>query len=338
MPTRIEVIQGLRARDEFQNRDIALILDYLEQEASSSSSTRASILNSRRRTQDEVSRRDLAAIYNYLAELGTPASTIAGFLRSLARRRDIVSRKMVNLLMDEIDATSFVLLPPAFANMQHWWDQTDPNVVFADVAGTISASFGGLIERIDDKGFAGLNLTEVGAGVPTWTSPAGGVNGLSVASSGSGLGFFPGAVSIAGSPAGAAFATIQKIRSGVGTLASFAYDSAKQNLQAVVGTGWRVKLLGDTPFRSFGKAVVLGEWLWLYGTIDAAGTARIRAAGGSEVSFSGTYTPNAGGGTISYLGVPVDCGESMIWNKDLTPAETIQLISYFDSRYGVTPF
>ena len=107
MPTRIEVIQSLKSRDEFQNRDIATILDYLEQVSGNSSGTRATLLESKRRVQDEVTAFDLTAIYNYAAELGTPAITIEAFLEDVAVRRDIVSLDLVNHILDLFDGASF---------------------------------------------------------------------------------------------------------------------------------------------------------------------------------------------------------------------------------------
>lgn len=168
MPTRAEVIQALKSRDEFQNRDIAQVLDYLEQEASGSSSTRNAILG-RRRIKDEVSNRDLTAIYNYLAELGTPAGTIRDFLNALAVRRDIVSRALVNHILDLIDAASFIPSPPEQGNLLHWFDFTDLSTLFQDAAGLIPAVLqSDPVGRVDNKGTDGTPLVQVADDDARW--------------------------------------------------------------------------------------------------------------------------------------------------------------------------
>jgi hypothetical protein len=176
MPTRTQVIQTLRARDELQNRDIALILDYLEQEANDSSSTRSAILRNRRRIQDEVTERDLTAIYNYLAELGTPANTIARFLNRLARRRDIVSRKLVNLLMDEIDASTFAPVPPN--SPTYWYDFTDISQLYQDAPRIVPVTAAGQnVLGMTNKGSAADVLSVGITNGPTYR--IGGLNSLS---------------------------------------------------------------------------------------------------------------------------------------------------------------
>jgi hypothetical protein len=229
--------------------------------------------------------------------------------------------------------------PPAVANLSHWWNATLAAKVWADAAGTIPATPGGLMERQDDDGLNSLFLSEVGLGVPTWSTVANGVNGLQVVSGNVGQGYFPSAVASGGWATGLSFATIQKITFTGTTHATFAYDSAKINLQAVINPvlGWRVNIPG-IGFTNFNKLVVIGEWVWMYFGIDAAGNWRARCAGAVEVTGAGVYAPMSGGGTISFSGSPVDSPETFMWNRALTPAEWAAFIAYADSRYGVMPF
>lgn len=231
------------------------------------------------------------------------------------------------------------LLLPALANLSHHWDATDlaPQQTFADAAGTILATPGGLMERINDKGLNALFVSEVGTSVPFWSTVANGVNGLQVISTPV-SGFFPAAVASAGWGAGMSFAIIEKQNSGVGTQVPFAYDGADLNHQAVQPTiGWRTRIPG-IGFVNTGKPVVLGEWVWHYFTVDAAGNFRIRSAGAVEVTGSGVYVPMTGGGVISFVNGPFDVPEIMLWNRALTVPESNQFIAYVDGRYGTMPF
>lgn len=160
MPTRTEVLQQLRARDELQNRDLALLLDYLEEVAGASSGTRDTILSSRRRIQDEITPQDFERLYNYLAELGTPANTFAAFSRVL-RRRDILSRQLANFVMDEIDGASFG--PPGGAP-RIWVDAQDLSTMWIERDGSrttpVTASgqnVGEWLNKGDDSAFTDVD-------------------------------------------------------------------------------------------------------------------------------------------------------------------------------------
>ena len=138
MPTRIEVIQALRSRDEFQNRDVAQILDYIEQEAGNSSGTRALILGAKSRTLDAVTRRDLTALHDYISELGTPATSLRDYLNSLDVRRDIVSRDLVNLTLDVVDGATFPLLLPS--NPVVHYNPSDLSTLWQDTGRTMQVT------------------------------------------------------------------------------------------------------------------------------------------------------------------------------------------------------
>jgi hypothetical protein len=103
MPTRTEVIQALRARDIFRTDDMAIILDYLEQEAGSSdTAARDNVLRSWRDVE-EYTTSDLRRIYDYVDTLLTPAVTFVEFTQGL-RDRDFMSLRLANYLLDMIDA------------------------------------------------------------------------------------------------------------------------------------------------------------------------------------------------------------------------------------------
>jgi hypothetical protein len=96
----------MRSRDETQERDLNLLLDYIDQEAGASdAAARANIL--RRRNILYTDRKDLRRIYNYLDLLGTPVGTLRNFTRQI-RERDIISRRFINVLLDQMDAGFYV--------------------------------------------------------------------------------------------------------------------------------------------------------------------------------------------------------------------------------------
>jgi hypothetical protein len=177
MPTRTEVIQSLKSRDEFQNRDIATIMDYLEQESGNSSGTRATVVNSQRRVQDAVSPNDLTEIYNYVAELGTPASTLEAFLEDIAVRRDIVSLDLVNHILDLVDGASFPASQAAFSScvdsigsaFAHWPcnDASSPLVdrISARNVVEVGGPAGFLYQQAGPPGVLDIQTVSIGGGL-----------------------------------------------------------------------------------------------------------------------------------------------------------------------------
>ena len=234
-------------------------------------------------------------------------------------------------------------MPPQLTNIDYWFDTPDPATVWADTGQIIQAVEGNAIRSITNKGLQG-DITEGGPpAVPTLRELV--VNGLSIARGSSGsnslnVGGFPG-----GSGIGESFFAVGRIITGAVTTG--ANDLANLSVGATRITGGRWNnpgnigaiLPGMGAHIDTGKVVILDEWCWVYGTIDAAGNWRVRASGAPEVTGNTAYATR--GGSIINLNQAVDdseWAEFIVWNIDLTVAELDQSVAYADAKYGVMPF
>lgn len=225
--------------------------------------------------------------------------------------------------------------PPALANLQHWFDLTDAPTVFSDVAGTILATNGSNVRNITNKGFDGQAIIDAGT-VPKYAT--GVVNGLNVLNDT--VFTVLGSTMVNGTGAGGfAFATVSRRTDTLAAAAAtIGWDFVTQlNVAAVTATGWRVRLPGDILINT-GKPVVTNEWVWNYGTIDAAGLRAIRTAGAVELTGSGTYLPLPISQVLQFLGAVGQLAEVLIWDKNLIPIELGGFIGYADLKYGAMPF
>lgn len=342
MATRTEVIQALHARDELQNRDITLILDYLEQEAGSSSSTRDTILRSRRRIQDEVTPRDIGAIYDYLAELGTPAVNKNIFVQ-LLRRRDIVSRRLGNIILDLIDAANFLPDPPFLANLIHWYDGHDKTTMWQDVAGTIPIVDLADVARIDDKGLRGDNLTQSTAGQrPQFQASAfSGIGGIKFTEANSDLLAGTDAIGRAGgdlSMAGVFEFTVTAANKGFfewdpGPRHSFGHTNS--NNARVFISGFQVSL-GSFP----GGANLVG----FLSTDDGANVQEVRTSNEGFIAPGAGVSNGPDPGASLRLGFELGdtdrlddlFGQILIYDTALSAVQLDTLEAYFTSVEGVT--
>lgn len=346
MPTRTEVIQALRARDELQNRDIAQILDYLEQEAGSSSSTRGTILRSRRRTQDEITPRDLRSIYDYLAELGTPASTSAEFIQGV-RRRDIMSIALANHMMDLIDGASF--FPDFMANAPIALRVDQLSTLWLDAAGTMPAlgTLDEQIERIDNSGTLSFSLTENGAGEHAFYTPAG--IGTKPALRGA------GGTSLTGVPGGA-FTTAAggMAIAGILQLNASSFTSYMELLDGS-NDGWEISQSGNSvTFERNGlgagaSASAADDAYFFYnwqvdgtrGNSDASWAASAPPI--ASIGFSATAGDISAAATLALFSTIAGGANSTIrwselyaWDRVLTTQEENTFTAYAESNYGIT--
>lgn len=332
MPTRTEVIQALRARDELQNRDLALLLDYLEQVAGSSSGTRATILASRRRIQDEVTPRDIEAIYNYLAELGTPAN---GFeiLRRLLRRRDLFGIQVANFIMDEIDGASFA--PSAFSDPQFLFRTDLISTLWQDASATMPVTAHGQnVAAIDATPESTESLRLTATSAPTYdTSPT--MGGAPVIQFGSGdyLTATPavisytsgityiGAYSIGGSSNGRGpyiygANSGDRIREYIQTLPSSSHITqigSHSGGQSPSGnTGW-----------SYAHSEATGGATWVFRSVHTSQPIQTQTTQSQTVDIGaaehvGLAESFGGGASSGYLG---EVGLFGVWNRILTAQE-----------------
>ncbi len=166
MPTRTEVIQALRARDLFRRDDMGFIMDYLEQTAfNQSDQTARDNVVLGWSDVEEYTEKDLERIYDYVSVLGTPAVSFAVFKQGL-RDRDFMSLRLVNYVLDLIDAATYTPpLPPGSPLV--WWDFTDISQLFQDTANSTPVTADGQdVNSVDDKGSLGVTLATNHNGTP----------------------------------------------------------------------------------------------------------------------------------------------------------------------------
>jgi len=170
MPTRIEVIQSLRARDVIRNDDLNSILDYIDQGAGSSNAAARNALLRDWRDREEVAVNDLERIYDYTALLGTPVVSFVEFVQGV-RDRDFVSLRLVNYMLDMVDAAGLVF----GAGLKLRYKFSDLSTMWQDAGRTTPVTGNGdNIEAIDGIGSDPITLFSTAA-VPTLDTVTNGV-------------------------------------------------------------------------------------------------------------------------------------------------------------------
>lgn len=235
--------------------------------------------------------------------------------------------------------------PVAPDKLCYWWDFTDPTQVFEDVAGLIPAVDGGDISYIGDKGRAGFSIAQNPSQNPTYNTAF--VNGLNVAENaiagfpiqeidwGGGLDGTVAGITVSCAVRAEFLGSVQNFWSmgpAVGNLFVLGLDGP--------GSGeWEMYWGAVGNSIESGKLGVIGEWVWMYGTIDPAGNTAFRVAGGSEVAGPTSPVPNVpAGSNTSITGIKGFHGEYHIWDFEFGASDKIDLIAYYDGKYGVMPF
>jgi len=231
-------------------------------------------------------------------------------------------------------------MPPALANLQHWYDFTDESTVWADANGTIPATNGSNILRVDNKGnevtVPFLNTIVVQA-MEYRTNV---INGLAVCHNEP-----PTQADIVRTQAGN-----QPGATGL-SLASVGRRLANPAASELISWNWSTTWIdpqeGPVTWASredaavildSGKTVLINEWVWCYATY-VSNNFNIRAAGEAEVNDNGfAYIRPADGQRIGIFISESEYAECLAWDIDLSPAETTDLILYFDEKYGAMPF
>lgn len=258
-------------------------------------------------------------------------------------RADALGARSFSPLDRERNAPEIVAAPPLQANLLHWFDFADPSQVFADTAGTIAATEGVPIERINNKGTDGTPITKAGPNVPEFRTNV--INGLSVARttvSGNTL----ASVIAAGIPLGGgvtAFAVWK--RAGGAPLAEerivewdqagFDLHLAHDQVNRINGGGGGTSFLG-----SGGGIAVDNNFVWHYFVRGVTGgTCRHRsAASGVEATAACAGFPAINPATTLQICEPVgDVAEILIYDLDFAPAQLALLTSYANLRYDNLP-
>jgi len=232
--------------------------------------------------------------------------------------------------------------PPAFANLQHWFDFTDGSTLWQDVPGTIPVTNGSIVLSADNKGFESDRLTQPGPAPPNepiYLTNV--VNGLSIIDSNGGSAFIASAPIV--NPSGATGMTMGLVARRTDLLAASVGFFWGFGINQIVAIGpganpnWEGDSIGIPALLDSNKLIVIDEWVWGYLSLFA-GDNNLRVAGESEVNTADGYTQQVGSFISFDLIRGVQYAEGLVWDKELTPAERDDFILYVDNKYGVMPF
>lgn len=252
------------------------------------------------------------------------------------------------LELDAIEAyfnTKYGTLPqtflPLLPDLFHWYDFTDPSVLWQDTAGTIPIVAGQDILRVDDKGTEGTPILDDFPPGPVWELDL--LNGhagtLSVA------GFPPNlqdALYAGASPPGPGVTIFSVGREGYVS----GFTPSNHYLQAggpgVMGSEadpslveWAGNLTGSPQPTGSGRAITLDEWVWNMvrggptNTFETSGTAPVFNVGPFTSPIAGTITLGQAKGSVM---------EVLVYGRELSAAEQAQVVGYLDEKYGVLPY
>ena len=236
-----------------------------------------------------------------------------------------------------VRGASSVKLPPLLADIQHWWDFTDPATVFSDIAGTILAGEGDPIRNVTNKGFDGQPLIEAGVAVPEYNLAL--INGLNVATNLGGnelTTILNNALSTTGLTA------VIVLRSqdpgGSPNPLNWDFGGDVSAMQAdIAGSGnWEV-IFDVADEKDTLKPVVPDEFIWLYGAIAENFFIDYRAAGGDLQSGVSEYPVTDAGLTINIADFIGNVAEVMIYNKKLSAPEQDSLTYFLNKKYAGLP-
>lgn len=247
-----------------------------------------------------------------------------------------------------LNATLGPAPPPAFANVQHWFDYTDPAVTFSNQAGTIPSVLGGAIRHIVNKGIDGTPATTTDGDVTTVTLLEMGVGALTIGRSIDALEALQLTHVLPGGATGAAFALVVRANQAmVAARTIFTWGGMGANMVQNAGgpspAPWNMSISGG-GFIVSAKPVVADEWVSILVSKDG-GTQDYfsRVSGTPELNSSPSpYTPvpspGPGMGIFSTGNDDVELGELIIWDRALTLSERDAVVAYFDAKYGALPF
>lgn len=241
--------------------------------------------------------------------------------------------------------------PPAFANVQHWFDFSDGAAVFSDQAGTVPAVLGGPIRHVVNKGTDGTPGTTTDPDPTTVTLEHGMVvNNLPVTIGRSldSVHNLPLSTPAGGGAGGSAFALV--VRANQPMVASrniFSWGGMGGNILGNAGgpspAPWQVSISGGAII-STAKTVIADEWVSIVVSKDG-GTQDYfsRVSGTPELNSSpSAYSPVAAGGQPFPLfgsgNDEVELGELIVWDRALTLSERDAVEAYLDTKYGTLPF
>lgn len=239
--------------------------------------------------------------------------------------------------------------PPALANLLHWVDAADAGTVWADLAGTIPATNGVTVERIDNKGIRGTPFLRVGfGGVEYKTSVLNGLNVIEFTSANGQLTITAESPGLAISTTG--FTTAMVARRRANQVAGNSILWRWSPFGGVPGPGLRLKAgsndfisqIDGVPDEQLVPTSVLDTWYLFYISFDPAGAVDDAKFGspGPEVLLplgNPTDIPDLSDVRWGTSNVTMENVEAWFWDRPLTLAERAALVSYADTKYGALP-
>ncbi len=234
--------------------------------------------------------------------------------------------------------------PPFQANLTHWWDFSDRATLFTDTAGLNPVESDlDTIRRINDKGLAADDLFDAGSSIFFFQNVVTGYPVARAITAQAAPRFTSQALAtVVGGVSGITIATFNRYTAAVGGLTKqFQIDNGPTNVSFETAFGsWSEEhqLAGTTVSN---KVVVTNEWIWMYMS-DGTGILnrhQIGTAGAAKVDLPQSYAIQAG------TPVEIDANqfrgeitEILVYDRDISAAEQLTLIAYFDAKYGVAPF
>jgi hypothetical protein len=241
-------------------------------------------------------------------------------------------------------------VPPAVGNLLHWVDAADAGTVWADAGGTIPATNGVTVERIDNKGSRGTPFLRVGFGGVEYKT--GVLNGLNVIEFTS----ISGQLSIIGETPGLPISTTGCTLAMVTRRISATPPSGTQILWrwtpfiGVPGPGLRLgnffadlkSVIDGIPDEVFVAVAAVNTWYLIYISLEPSGStndAKFGSPGPEIITPFGDPTdiPDFADFRWSTGSTPMEHAEAWFWDRPLTLTERADLVTYANTKYGVLP-
>jgi hypothetical protein len=241
-------------------------------------------------------------------------------------------------------------VPPAIGNLLHWVDAADAATVWADAGGTIPATNGVTVERIDNKGSRGTPFLRVGFGGVEYKT--GVLNGLNVIEFTS----ISGQLSIIAESPGLPISTTGMTMAMVTRRISATPPSGTQILWrwtpfgGVPGPGLRLdnfsadlkSVIDGIPDEDFVTPAVVNTWYLIYISLEPSGStndAKFGSPGPEIITPFGDPTdiPDLADFRWSTGSTPMEHAEAWFWDRPLTLTERADLVTYANTKYGALP-
>ncbi len=242
------------------------------------------------------------------------------------------------------------LVPPAVGDLLHWVDAADAGTVWADAGGTIPATNGVTVERIDNKGSRGTPFLRVGFGGVEYKT--GILNGLNVIEFTS----ISGQLSIIAETPGLAISTTGCTLAMVTRRISATPPRGTQILWrwtpfiGVPGPGLRLdnfsadlkSVIDGIPDEDFVTPAAVNTWYLIYISLEPSGStndAKFGSPGPEIITPFGDPTdiPDLADFRWSTGSTPMEHAEAWFWNRPLTLTERADLVTYANTKYGALP-